>query len=690
MSELGVTVLGTFIAQAVAGAILALLLGRFYAHYNRGYLAHWSKSWWSLAIFHAAGAAGFYLSSRYAATHPLRISLSMIAAAAAYLQIGWLLFGAYELAYRRPVRLATERIVLIALAIVGMSTVFLFIATPDGSVKRYFVRIGVRALLAGIAYLIAAVAVMRARADRRDLGFLIISIAFAIYGLGQLQYFAYAALWLYFGHSIDFSVYLGFADLVIQGMMGLGMLTCLLEDERQAALLASNEIEHLAYHDALTGLPNRPLFIDRLFVAINVAERQKARMAVFFCDLDRFKEINDSLGHSVGDELLKTVSQRIRNCVRTEDTVARFGGDEFTLILQRIEKVDDAAKIAQKILETMKIPFRVGELELFVSMSIGVALFPSDGRDAETLVKNADTAMYRAKEQGRDNFQIYAPAMNAKALEKLALENMLRKALAQEELVVYYQPLINVKTGRITGLEALIRWHHPELGLLSPAHFISTAEVSGLIVPIGEWVLRNACKQAKLWHRKYGTQMTVSVNLSARQFQQPDLVDQVRAALREAGLPPEMLELEITESSAMQNAENAIHTLRELKALGVKISMDDFGTGYSSLSYLKRFPIDTLKLDRSFVQDLSVDPEDEAIATAVIAMAHSMNLHVIAEGVETEAQLSFLRERHCDTVQGFFFSPPLHPEKFEEFVSDKREMLHGTVVAGAVARDSEK
>jgi diguanylate cyclase (GGDEF)-like protein len=433
----------------------------------------------------------------------------------------------------------------------------------------------------------------------------------------------------------------------------------------------------MAYHDALTGLPNRPLFVDRLIVALAQANRLEQKLAVFFLDLDRFKDINDSLGHSAGDSLLKAVAERVRTCVREGDTVARFGGDEYTLLIPRMERVEDAAKIAEKIIETLKIPFVINGQELFVTTSIGISVFPHDGVDPETLVRNADTAMYRAKEQGRDTYQLYAPAMNARALERLALENMLRRALRQKELTLHYQPLIDLATGSITGVEALVRWRHPELGLLLPAHFVSTAELSGLIIPMGDWVLRTACRQTVAWNKRLGMELTVAVNLSARQFLQPDLTSQVRKALQETGLAPELLELEITESNAMQNAENTIRTLRELKAEGVRISMDDFGTGYSSLNYLKRFPIDTLKLDQSFVRDIATDATDAAIASAVIAMAHSLDLRVIAEGVETAEQLAFLRERGCDTIQGFYFSAPFAAEELEPFVNRTASLAAG-------------
>ncbi|HEX9501141.1 MAG TPA: EAL domain-containing protein, partial [Thermoanaerobaculia bacterium] len=457
-------------------------------------------------------------------------------------------------------------------------------------------------------------------------------------------------------------------------MIGLGMIACLLEDEREAAELASVEIEHLAYHDALTGLPNRPLFMDRLIVALAQASRANQKLAVFFLDLDRFKDINDSLGHSTGDGLLKSVAERIRRCVREGDTVSRFGGDEFTLLIPRVDHIEDAAKIAQKIIETLKIPFSINEHELFVTTSIGISLFPIDGTDPETLVRNADTAMYRAKDQGRDNYQLYAPAMNARALERLALENMLRKALSHRDFVLFYQPVVDINTKNVVGVEALIRWKHPELGLLSPAHFISAAETSGLIIPIGDWVLRTACRQAKLWQKKLEPELTVAVNLSARQFQQPNLTEEIAEVLEETGLDAKYLELEITESNAMQNAENTIYTLRELKALGVRISMDDFGTGYSSLNYLKRFPIDTLKLDQSFVREITSNPTDAAIATAVISMAHTLNLRVIGEGVEKEDQFQFLQARGCDYIQGYLFSPPLAVENLEAYMSERKAM----------------
>jgi diguanylate cyclase (GGDEF)-like protein/PAS domain S-box-containing protein len=430
---------------------------------------------------------------------------------------------------------------------------------------------------------------------------------------------------------------------------------------------AEEKVKHLAFHDSLTGLPNRLLFSDRLRVAMVHANRYRQKLAVLFLDVDRFKVINDSLGHSIGDELLRRIAERVGGCIRQEDTIARLGGDEFTVLLPGIAKEEDAAAIAGKILEAVRLPFFIEHRELFITTSIGVTLYPDDGADPETLVRNADTAMYRAKDQGRDNCQLYAPAMNSRALERLSLEGRLRQALQNRELVLYYQPLIELATGRIRGAEALLRWQHPDLGLVPPGEFISIAEVSGLIVPIGQWVLQTACAQASAW-RESGHPLSVAVNLSSRQFQQADLVFQVTEALHQTGLSPSSLDLEITESNAMQNAELSISTLWDLKNLGVSLSMDDFGTGYSSLNYLKRFPIDRIKIDQSFVRDVTRDPDDAAIAAAIIAMAHGLKLTAVAEGVETEAQLAFLRSQECDEMQGYLFSPPVPAARFDELL----------------------
>jgi diguanylate cyclase (GGDEF)-like protein/PAS domain S-box-containing protein len=432
---------------------------------------------------------------------------------------------------------------------------------------------------------------------------------------------------------------------------------------------AEETIKHLAYHDPLTDLPNRTLFEDRLTIALAQARRKKRMLAVMFLDLDHFKVVNDTVGHAEGDKLLRSVGERLTGLVREGDTVARVGGDEFALLSAEVAHVDDAAEIAERVLEGFRRSWVLRGHEFHVTTSVGIAVYPGDGDDAETLLRNADTAMYRAKERGRDNYQLYTPAMNARIAERLAVENDLRHGLERGEFVVYYQPQVNIDTGQIVGMEALVRWQHPEQGLVLPAEFIPVAEETGLIVPLGEWVLRTACAQNRTWQEAGFPPLRVAVNLSARQFQQRNLIETVARVLKETGLDAHWLQLEITEGVAMQDADLTIAVLRDLRAMGVQISIDDFGTGYSSLSYLKRFPIDVVKIDRSFVRDITVDESDAAIATAVIDIAHNLKLKVIAEGVETEEQLAFLKKRRCDEMQGYLFSRPVPAREFHKMLA---------------------
>lgn len=428
------------------------------------------------------------------------------------------------------------------------------------------------------------------------------------------------------------------------------------------------KIEHMAQHDTLTGLPNRTLLVDRLEQALERAGRHHQMVGVLLIDLDRFKTINDTLGHDVGDELLRAVSDRIARCLRGSDYVGRLGGDEFMIILSDLAGAQESISICEDILRELALPFSIRGHEMYVTCSIGVSIAPNDGDDEQTLIRNADAAMYRAKEQGRNAYQFYTPDMNARAFERLALENSLRRALERNELRVYYQPKVNTATGKITGAEALVRWQHPDMGLVSPAKFIPLAEESGLIVPIGEFVMRTACAQNKAWQDAGLPSITMAVNLSARQLHEAELVATVTGVLKQTGLDASWLELELTESMLMQQVEGPEKLLRALKGIGIELSIDDFGTGFSSLSYLKRFPIDYLKIDRSFIQDVPGDINDAAIVKAVIAMADSLNLKVVAEGVEKQEQIDFLHNHGCDDVQGFFFSPPVPSEKFTELL----------------------
>lgn len=459
---------------------------------------------------------------------------------------------------------------------------------------------------------------------------------------------------------------------LLEANEGLHYANEALEKDIHERKRVEEQVKHLAFHDALTGLPNRLLFHDRLTVALNHARRHKTPLTVFFLDLDRFKRINDSLGHGVGDELLRQAALRLQTCVRDEDTLARLGGDEFVLLVTGIS-VADATVIAQKILGAVRPPFHLSDRDLFVTASIGVSSYPSDGKDAESLVRSADAAMYRAKDAGRDTYQVYEPGMDVASAELLALEIQLRHGLQAGKFLLQYQPIVDLRSGEILEAEALLRLQ-AELGLVPPYEFIPAAESSGLIVPISRWVLHNACAQTVDWQVEGGARLSVAVNVSARQFQQPDLVGEVSRALEETGLPASCLDLEITESNAMQNVEHTASTLRKLKDVGVRISLDDFGTGYSSLSYLRRLPIDRIKIDQSFVHNVTNDPDDAAIVAAVIAMAHRLKLTVVAEGVETEDQLAFLRDHECDQTQGFLFSRPLSPPDFQALLRNGRRL----------------
>ena len=448
------------------------------------------------------------------------------------------------------------------------------------------------------------------------------------------------------------------------------LVTSAIEAQKLAAQLqiAKDKMDHLAHHDVLTDLPNRMLLQDRLGQATELARRQGRKLAVMFMDLDRFKHINDSLGHAIGDQLLQSVAQRLVACVRHSDTVSRQGGDEFVLLLSYIEHVEDAVHSAQKILAAIALPHRIGQQDLHISASIGISLFPDDGQDAETLIKSADTAMYSAKESGRNNYKFFEQNMNVLAVQRQSIEAGLRCALARQEFVLHYQPKINFHSGAIVGVEALIRWQHPELGMLAPAQFISIAEDCGLILPIGRWVLLEACRQIKTWQTAGLAQITVAVNTSALELHAKDFLENVRATLDDTGLAPRYLELELTESVLMRDAESTGRLLHALTDLGVKLAVDDFGTGYSSLSYLRRFPIDTLKIDQSFVNHITSNPDDAAIVSAVISMGKSLKQCVIAEGVETAEQYDFLLAQNCDEGQGFYFSKAVNAEAFAELL----------------------
>jgi diguanylate cyclase (GGDEF)-like protein len=444
-----------------------------------------------------------------------------------------------------------------------------------------------------------------------------------------------------------------------------------------AARTMTQQMTHAAEHDALTGLPNRLLLNESIDRAITFAQRHEIQFAVLVLDLDGFKHINDSLGHPTGDKLLQSLAKRLVQCVRSTDTVSRQGGDEFVVLISEIDHPQDAISMSRRLLDVVAGATSIEKHDLHITASIGVSIYPDDGRDAETLIKNADTAMFHAKENGRQSFQFFRSAMNVQAVERQMIEEHLRRALERQEFTLHYQPKINIATGVVTGVEALIRWTHPTLGSISPGQFIPVAESCGLIAPIGDWVLREACAQAQAWAKAGLPMLTVAVNVSAMQFRNETFLDDLRVILSETGLDPRYLELELTEGALMKRAELTASILSTLRESGVRVAVDDFGTGYSSLSYLRKFPLDAIKIDQSFVGQITTVPDETVIVRAIISMGRSLNLRVIAEGVETQEQLDFLKAHRCDEAQGYFFSRPVPPQELVKFLETQLILSEG-------------
>jgi diguanylate cyclase (GGDEF)-like protein len=680
----------SILLQAAGAVLTALVLHGFHRLEARRYLRQWTRSWIALSIHLSGAALGHVLADRgmVGATWTL---LNLVSATGGYLHVVFLLLGTYELAVGRDARTRAPR--PIVLGGLGLGLVATLVLTWDSGVgvEPFVTRFGVSAIIAGIAHVAAATGVFRAPRSTRGLGRHIVAFAFLVYGAQQLHYASIdiATTVLGTGQAFAYSAYLGFLDFLIHTAMALGMVTWLLEDERGKTIRAAAEIEHLAYHDTLTGLPNRRLFLDHLRLAVASAARAERMVGVFFLDLDRFKVINDSLGHATGDRVLRAVGERIRSLVRTGDTVARLGGDEFTILAPDVKGIEDLTAIARKVRDALKQPLVLDGRDLFVTASVGVSLFPADATEPERLVEKADTAMYRAKAHGSDGFALYTPAMHERAVEQLSLEHALFRGLGRGEFVLHYQPILFTGTGEIVGVESVVRWNHPERGLLLPDEFMRAAEATGLIVPIGTWVLNAACAQLAAWHRAGHSRLYAAVNLSVRQLQQADFVPLVRATLAHHALPPQSIELEVTETIAMQSGDGTVEKLRELKTLGCRIAIDDFGTGYSSLSALRIFPVDALKIDVSFVRDIAGDAGGDArgtIAAAVINLAHSLRLDVVAEGVEVEAQLAFLQGHGCDLWQGYYFSRPVSAEQCGELLQGPGVKAGAAAVLGVVRR----
>jgi diguanylate cyclase (GGDEF)-like protein len=647
------------LAQAVGAVFLAIVLLGFHRLYERPYLRTWAWSWWAFSVSLVSGSVALYLVPYMPPAAPARLATSSLALVAGYWQMAWLLFGTYEVLRDRSVPRRPRQMILTFLLLLGVASVALSLSLAPHA--RFLVRVGVRSFLLGVAFLIAGWGIWRSHGHSRGFGRQLLAGALLLFGAHQIHYVAIAIAQLFTVRAMAYSAYLGSFDFLFQALVAIGMVVWLLEDERRRAIAVSQRIEHLAYHDLLTDLPNRHLLVRYLKEAIVRAEARRERLAVLYLDLDRFKVVNDSLGNAGGDELLKSFAERLRKRLRSTDLIARLAADEFAILLPAVESEETILRVAQKVLEVTRLPFTLQGQEIFLTASVGIGRCPEDGTDAELLLKRAEIAMVRVKGTNRDAFQFYAPSMDSNSLEQLSLEADLRKALTREhgELVLFYQPVLDSRRRCVDGVEALLRWHHPTRGLMAPGEFLWLAEVSGLASVLDLWVLRTACREVQEWRSRGSLDLQLAVNLSPRSFQQPELLDQIRGALAEAGLPPALLVLEITETLAMQNAENTLAVLGGLKELGVKIAIDDFGTGFSSLSYLTTFPVDTLKVDRSFVHTLGLGRGGEEVAAAVIALALSLEISVVAEGVEEEKQWRWLEGLGCERFQGYYFSPPL-------------------------------
>ena len=664
MNDIGVVTVSSFLAQALLAALLAVLLLRFHRSRKREYLRHWALSWWALCVGQLGAMVAFYSSASMPASEPTRLVATFVAQLGAYYQAGWLILGASELASGRSTSRRGTLAIFTALAGLALVSTLAYAFTPEAAGSRSFLRVSVRALVVAVAFLLAAGLLVRAYRKSTATGPRLVCLAFFLYGIERLGLFWVTAGPA--GQGLQFGI-VPF-DLLMVAVLGIATVVWLLEDEHFRLVEASQQIEKLAYFDGLTGLPNRKLFLDRLKKWIDRPGGVDFHAALFFLDLDNFKRVNDTYGHETGDLLLGAVAERLRRTVREGDTVGRQGGDEFTLLLPGIRTAEDAAAFAAKLSGRLALPLEVGELSLVAGASIGITLFPDHGADPTTLLRKADTAMYRAKEAGRGGFVIYDDEIPDVSRERFILEAALRTGLEEDHLVLHYQPIVRSGSGEIVGVEALVRWLHPERGLILPDRFLPLIESTAVSESLSHWVLRKACGQVKLWRDRYQQDLQVSVNLTARAFENPALSAKIDEILSESGLPAHALELEITETMALLHGGGPVSMLADLRRRGARVAVDDFGIGYSSLSYLRELPIDTVKLDSSFIHELGRRREDSKIVGAVIQLAHGLGMEVVAEGVEEEEQMAILEMLYCDKMQGFLFSGALEPQAFESLM----------------------
>jgi diguanylate cyclase (GGDEF)-like protein len=647
--------------QAAVACILAILLRRFHRRHRRAYLREWSLAW---AAFCVAQSGAFYTLSAQGwlpADAWSRLVASAASQVGAYWHAAWLLMGVHAIAGGRAVPRVPARALLAGLAVLGLASTLLFAFEPSAGGARVMMRVGFRALVLAVALLGAGVAVWWQYRGSTATGPGFVAAAFVAYGLQQLAVFGTVTGWI----PVPAALASGQIEVALITLLGLATVVWLLEEEHHQLTSASRQIEKLAFFDLLTGLPNRRLFLDRLRSWVARAARAGQSGALLYLDLDHFKRVNEDHGHEAGDQLLAAVADRLTHAVREGDVVGRLGADEFTVLLPGVRGNVEAAELARQLLDRLRAPLYVGDQTHFVSASVGVSLFPADGEEATMLLRKADTAMYRAKETGRGRHVIYDVAMSATDEERRALEEAMRAGSLGNRLALHYQPIVRSGSGEIVGVEALVRWRHPERGLLPPAAFLPIAEATGAADAISEWVLATACSAAAGWRRRFDVDLRVSVNLTARAFENAHLAETVAAILVEAGLPSRALELEITETMALLSGGQPLSVLGRLRAGGTRVAVDDFGIGYSSLSYLRELPIETVKLDASFIRDLGRRPEDSRIVGAVIQLAHGLGMEVVAEGVEEEEQMAILAMLQCDKMQGYLFSKPLAPEDFE-------------------------
>jgi diguanylate cyclase (GGDEF)-like protein len=664
-----------YVGTAASAAVAAAVLASLHRARQRPWLRSWSWSWLFLT-YHSLLSAAAYFAARTGVPAQPRVVLASLAAMAGFAQLVYLLSGTREVAtgvlfprIRLAPVLAVTSVAAVLMALPGSSD-------PSAAFLRYALRFGVRSLSAGVVFLVAALLLWRGLQATPSLGRSLVAGSLAVTGLHYLHYLVVGIGGFSSGTRHPLLSLLSSLDVLLAVVTVLGIVILLLEAERNAAVAAAAQLEHMAGHDALTGLPNRLMLLERTAQALRRASRDHRSVAVLALDVDGFKLLNDSLGHGLGDELLRSVGTRLKGAVRETDTVARLSGDEFGLLLE-VRDSDEAVVVVEKIRVATGRPFVLHGREVHVTFSGGLAISTRHGEAPEALLAAADIASARAREDGRDTVRTFDPSLNEKARKTVALEGAIRKALTDGELRLFYQPIISVPTGRIEGFEALLRWESAELGQVPPSDFIHLAEANGLIVPIGRWALKTACSQAREW-QKAGTPARVSVNLSAREFRQPDLYLTVRDTIAETGLHAPLLDLEITERVAMESPDVSQFVLRELRSLGVTISVDDFGTGYSSLAYLRSFPIDALKIDGSFIQAMVNDPQSAAIVRSVIDLAHNLKLTTVAEGVETEEQLALLRRAACDRIQGYVVSRPLPAAEATRLLRDERRASSAT------------